>query len=78
MVRTTGGIGRHRQSWHTVICPGCGTDVQVRRTIHGKPLHIRRPLRPRRPPLPVHRAPRGGPPAPSHGTHGELVEAIAT
>ena len=40
MVRTTGGIGRHRQSWHTVICPGCGTDVQVRRTIPGKPLHI--------------------------------------
>jgi len=41
MSRSRYGTGRHRQSWLTVLCPTCGLDVQARRTVPDKPLHVR-------------------------------------
>ena len=35
------GQGRHRQSYITVTCPCCGLAVAARRTLPGRPLHVR-------------------------------------
>jgi len=35
------GFGRHRQSWIKVICPTCEQVAEARRTVPGKPLHVK-------------------------------------
>ena len=35
------GSGRHRQSWHAIVCPHCGLSCVARRTLPGKPLYVR-------------------------------------
>jgi hypothetical protein len=39
--RSRYGQHRHRQSWIVVLCPSCGQAVEARRTLPGKPLHVR-------------------------------------
>jgi hypothetical protein len=41
MTRSRYGQGRHRQVWITALCPCCTHEVQVRRTLPGKPMHVR-------------------------------------
>jgi len=35
------GSGRHRQPWIEIVCERCGLTVKARRTLPGKPLHVR-------------------------------------
>lgn len=41
MAKATAGNGMHRQFWMDVTCPHCGLMVRARRTLPGRPLHIR-------------------------------------
>jgi hypothetical protein len=41
MGRSREGNGRHRQPWIEVVCVHCGQTVKARRTLPGKPLHVR-------------------------------------
>lgn len=39
--RSREGNGRHRQPWQSVRCPGCDQVVSARRTLPGRPWHVR-------------------------------------
>lgn len=41
MSRSRYGQGRHRQVWLTTLCSRCAGVVQARRTLPGRPLHVR-------------------------------------
>ena len=41
MTRPRAGNGMHRQFWMRITCPHCGLMVSARRTLPGRPLHVR-------------------------------------
>lgn len=41
MSRARYGNGRHLQPWVVVPCPWCGQNVDARRTVPGKPMHVK-------------------------------------